>query len=170
MKYVFIRPEIACKMLKVTNETLKRWAGTGKIQFIKTPGSHRRYNIDGFLNLKNDFLKHTMISNQNSQINYCYARVSTTSQKEDLERQVIFFRDRYPNHRIVRDIGSGINFKRKGFKTILDEAIKGNIGEVVVTHKDRLCRFGFELIESIIESTSNGRIVVLNRQEKNPEQ
>ena len=69
MKDVFIRPEIACKMLKVTNETLKRWAGTGKIQFIKTPGGHRRYNIDGFLNLKNDFLKHPTSSNQNSLIN-----------------------------------------------------------------------------------------------------
>ena len=93
--------------------------------------------------------------------NICYCRVSTSSQKEDLERQVEFFRCKYPNHEIIKDIGSGLNFKRKGFNSILDFAIKGDIGEVVVTHKDRLGRIGFELVLRIIESTSKNRCSVL---------
>ena len=88
--------------------------------------------------------------------------------KEDLERQVEFFRCKYPNHEIIKDIGSGLNFKRKGFNSILDFAFKGDIGEVVVTHKDRLCRFGFELVLRIIEST-NGKILVLDKEETSPE-
>jgi predicted site-specific integrase-resolvase len=85
-----------------------------------------------------------------------------------LERQVEYFRCKYPDYEIVKDIGSGLNFKRKGFNTILDSAIKGDIGEVVVTHKDRLCRFGFELVLRIIEST-NGKILVLDKEETSPE-
>jgi predicted site-specific integrase-resolvase len=100
----------------------------------------------------------------------CYCRVSTASQKEDLARQIQFFKLNYPDYTIISDNGSGINFKRKGFKTILDDAIKGYIEEVVVTHKDRLCRFGFELIEGIIREQSNGKIVVLNQKKTSPEQ
>ena len=105
---------------------------------------------------------------QTTKRNICYCRVSTSSQKEDLERQVEFFRCKYPNHEIIKDIGSGLNFKRKGFNSILDFAFKGDIGEVVVTHKDRLCRFGFELVLRIIEST-NGKILVLDKEETSPE-
>ena len=65
------------------------------------------------------------------------------------------------NHRLIKDIGSGLNYKRKGFKTILDLALGGNLQEVVVTYKDRLCRFGFELIESLVVK-SGGKITVLD--------
>ena len=95
--------------------------------------------------------------------NICYCRVSTSSQKEDLERQVEYFRCNYPNHEIIKDIGSGLNFKRKGFKNILDSAFKGDIGEIVITNEDRLCIFGFELVLRIIEST-NGKILVLDKE------
>ena len=104
----------------------------------------------------------------NNKRNICYCRVSTSSQKEDLERQIEYFRCKYPDYEIIKDIGSGLNFKRKGFNTILDIAFKGDIGEVVVTHKDRLCRFGFELVLRIIEST-NGKILVLDKEETSPE-
>jgi predicted site-specific integrase-resolvase len=76
----------------------------------------------------------------------------------------------YPEHEIVSDIGSGINFKRKGLLSILDSAIKGDIEEIVVTHRDRLCRFGFELIERVITSGSQGKIVVLNQRKTSPQQ
>jgi predicted site-specific integrase-resolvase len=95
--------------------------------------------------------------------------VSSHGQKEDLERQIEYFSTKFPNHIIIKDIGSGLNFKRKGFNSILDFAIKGDIQEVVVTHKDRLCRFGFELIERIITEYSNGKIVVLNQKKTSPE-
>jgi len=165
-----LRPEEACRLLNVTNQTLINWSNTGKIQFSRTKGSHRRYKystIKPFITNEsyNDRFKKKI----SSQRNICYCRVSTSSQKEDLERQVTFFRDKYPDYEIIKDIGSGINFKRKGFNSILDDAIKGNIKTIVVTYKDRLCRFGFELIERIITEHSNGEIVVLNKPETSPE-
>ncbi len=85
------------------------------------------------------------------------------------KRQVEYFRLKYPNHEIIRDIGSGINFKRKGFNSILESALKGDVEEIVVTHRDRLCRFGFELIEKVLSST-DGRILVLDQKETSPQQ
>ena len=108
------------------------------------------------------------LKKDNNKRNIYYCRVTTSSQKEDLERQIEYFRCKYPDYEIIKDIGSGLNFKRKGFNTILDIAFKGDIGEVVVTHKDRLCRFGFELVLRIIEST-NGKILVLDKEETSPE-
>lgn len=68
----------------------------------------------------------------------------------------------------MKDIGSGINFKRKGLKTILESAINGDKLKLVVAHKDRLCRFGFELIEWIIKR-NHGEIVVLSKSELSPQ-
>jgi predicted site-specific integrase-resolvase len=162
MNEEYIRPEKACELLKVTVRTLFNWNKKGKIKSIKTKGGHHRY-------LLSDILNNTNTPPTNNKRNICYCRVSTSSQKEDLERQVIFFKLKFPNHEIIKDIGSGINFKRKGFNALLDESIKGNIGQIVVTHKDRLCRFGFELVERIIRQQSNGEILVLNKEETSPE-
>jgi predicted site-specific integrase-resolvase len=87
-----------------------------------------------------------------------------------LERQIQFFRREFPDHEIIKDIGSGLNTKRKGFNTILDEGIKGNIKEVVVTHRDRFCRFNFEVFERIINQYSNGTILVLDKKEGSSEE
>jgi predicted site-specific integrase-resolvase len=131
-----------------------------KIKCIRTKGNHRRFFGSSIMSFKQT---ERTVSNKRK---ICYCRVSTSSQKEDLNRQIEFFKTRFPEYEIIKDLGSGLNFKRKGFKTILDEAINGNIGEVVmVTHKDRLRRFGFELIEGIISEYSNGKIVVLNKKE-----
>ena len=62
----------------------------------------------------------------------------------------------------------GLNFKRKGLKTILEYAYRGEIEELVVAHKDRLCRFGFELVEYPITVFSKGKIVVLNNSQSSP--
>ena len=160
----FLRPEEAAKILKVSKQTLINWDNSGLLSCIRTKGNHRRYR-------KSDII--SKLSNQQSdqqpiRRSICYCRVSTPSQKEDLERQTDFFRGNYPNHEIIRDIGSGINFKRKGFNSILDIAISGNLQEVVVTHKDRLCRFGFDFYERIIREYSNGKIVVLDQKETSP--
>ncbi len=77
----------------------------------------------------------------------CYCRVSSPGQRDDLERQIQSMRSMFPNHRIVSDVGSGINFKRKGLRTILERSSKGLVEEVVVAYRDRLCRFAFELLQ-----------------------
>jgi predicted site-specific integrase-resolvase len=104
-----------------------------------------------------------------SKRNFIYARVSSKKQLDDLHRQVEFIKSRepvkYSTYELITDIASGINFNRKGLDKILDASLFGSIGEVVVAHKDRLSRFGFDLIKLIIEKRG-GKIIVLD-DEKN---
>lgn len=76
--------------------------------------------------------------------------------------------EKFPNAETVTDIGSGLNFKRKGLKAILERAIRGDSINLYIAHKDRLCRFGFDLIEWIIKRSS-GKIVVLDQIVLSPE-
>lgn len=69
-------------------------------------------------------------------------------------------KNKYPGYKIIEDIGSGINFNRKGFRKIVNLAIMGKVDTLVVAHKDRLTRFGFEFIEDLINEYSNGKIIV----------
>ena len=73
---------------------------------------------------------------------------------------------KYPKHEIIKDIGSGLNYKRKGLLEIIESGIKGEIEEIVVAYKDRLTRFGYELIEYVIEKFSNGKIKIENVEEE----
>src|SRR3989344_1487591 len=157
----YIRPKEASQLLKVSQNTLRSWDNQGLIKSIRTKGKQRRFLLSSILS-KN--------SNSEEKRKICYCRVSSHGQKEDLERQVKFFQIKFPDYEIIKDIGSAINFKRKGLNSILESAINGNIQEVVVTHKDRLCRFGFELFQKIIEEHSNGKILVLNQEETSPNQ
>jgi putative resolvase len=103
--------------------------------------------------------------------NYLYARVSSGStvskkQLDDLNRQIEFIKSKklsYSSFTLITDIASGINFKRKGLSTILDTCLEGNIGEIVVCHRDRLSRFGFDLIDMIVKK-AGGKITVINNE------
>ena len=79
-------------------------------------------------------------------------------------------RKKYENYEIIEDIGSGINFNRKGLRKIIKLGIEGKINKLVVAYKDRLTRFGFELLEDIIKEYSKGEIIIDNEKEetKNP--
>ncbi|RKZ61746.1 MAG: IS607 family transposase [Candidatus Parabeggiatoa sp. nov. 2] len=99
----------------------------------------------------------------------CYCRVSSPKQRDDLARQVEFMRARYPEAEIVKNIVRYLNYKRKGLKSLLGRAMRGDKLEVVVAHKDRLARFGFELIEWVIQQNA-GKIVVLKQTNLSPEQ
>ena len=94
-----------------------------------------------------------------------YARVSSQSQKNDLERQIVSLKNKYPTHKLIKDIGSGMNMNRKGLRKIIDMTIKGEIEEIVVMHKDRLCRFGYDLIEDLIKKYSDGKIIIVNKKD-----
>jgi putative resolvase len=104
-------------------------------------------------------------------LNLCYIRVSTQGQKSDLEHQKSYMLKKYPKYEIIEDIGSGINFNRKGFRKIIKLAIGGKINNLVVAYKDRLTRFGFELIEDLITEYSKGKITIENeKEEKEPKE
>ena len=154
MEYIVSRK--AAKKLGVHANTLRIWAKAGKIEFIKSASGQRRYNVAKFL------------GEESRKEHICYCRVSSDKQKDDLQRQIDFMSSRYPDARIVKDIASGINFKRKGLLSILESACEGNSIELTVAYKDRLCRFGFDIVKFIIER-SGGKIVVLNRTELSPE-
>jgi len=153
----FISTKETRKLLGVTTKTLINWSKTGKINIIKSPSGIRLNSIKDIQNI----LGCNIDIKEKKKIVYC--RVSSNKQKDDLERQKDFFRHEYPDHLLVEDIGSGINWKRKGLKTILEQSMQGNISEIVVAHRDRLCRFGFELVQWILEI--NGvKLIVLDRE------
>lgn len=153
----YIKTKEACEILKIHKQTLYRWGELGKIEMKRTPGNDRLFNVDKFL-YDNKFIE----KEEKIRRKICYCRVSTNGQKDDLERQVKYMKEKYPNYELIKDIGSGINYKRKGLIKIIDYAVKGEIDELVIAYKDRLCRIGYELIELLIEKYSNGKIIILN--------
>lgn len=147
----------AAEVLGIHPNTLRKWADSGKIKHIRTASGQRRYDVRDYLGKNRDMQT------------VCYCRVSSSKQKDDLQRQVEYLQNRFPEAEIVKDIGSGINFKRKGLRAVLERAINGDKLRLVSAHRDRLARFGFDLIKWIIEK-SDGELVVLNESDLSPEQ
>lgn len=148
------------KKLNIHGLTVQNMRKRGDIEAVKV-GNKFMYNLNKYLN-------DNMINNKNKK-HMIYCRVSSKKQKEDLNRQIEFISKIYPNYEIITDIGSGLNFNRPGLQQILDYAIKGEIEEVVISYKDRLARFGYELIETIIQKYSRGYITIINKtEEKTP--
>lgn len=143
----------------VSSSSLRRWDGDGKVKTIRTPGGFRLYRVHDIQQL---FSQDNSTETESQKAKICYARVSSEHQKQDLERQVKDLQEKYPNYEIIKDIGSGLNYKRKGFCSILERVHQGAISEVVVAHKDRLCRYGFELVEFIFKK-AGAKIVVLGQ-------
>lgn len=152
----YVSPRIAAQRLGVSTRTLERWEEAGKIKAYRTPTGQRRYDLNSIDNIRHS--KPTIL----------YARVSGYSQKADLELQVQFLMSEYPGCEVIRDIGSGLNFKRKGLLALLERILSGNVGMVVVANKDRLCRFGFDLIAWLCDRFQC-KILVLNNTILSPE-
>jgi predicted site-specific integrase-resolvase len=159
----FVTVKEASRLTGLDPQTVRKMADKASIACYKTPSGQRRIcsqSIQKFCS--------THIPNQEKpkmqRQNFIYARVSTKKQMDDLSRQLEFLKQpQYVDYTIVTDIASGINFKRQGLSTILDSCLQRCIGEVVVAHRDRLCRFGFELIEQLV-SKAGGKITVLDNQ------
>ena len=160
----FISGKEASKILGVHQKTLYNWDKLGHIETIRTPGNKRLYNIKKFIQERTK--KNLKLEPIEAKLNLCYIRVSSNSQRNDLERQKEYMKQRYPTYKIIEDIRSGINFNKRGIKNIIKLAINGKINELVVAYKDRLTRFGFELIEDLIQTYSDGKIIVINKKEK----
>lgn len=142
--------------LGVCAKTLRSWDAKKLIRTTRSPTGNRIYDVDSVLISRPDQ------SDKHSGHSLVYARVSSAKQKSDLERQIQSLSEKFPKHRVVRDIGSGINWRRPGLKTILRYCLEGSLRELVVAHRDRLSRLGFELIEFLVKE-SGGKLVVLDQ-------
>ena len=167
IKKEYISIDEASKITGLSIQTIRKLGDKKQIKCFKTPSGHRRFNkqdLEKFCDPDSFNEK----DSENTKINYIYTRVSSKKQLDDLSRQTEYIQQRkseYSSYTTISDIASGINFKRKGLQTILDSCIQGVIGEVVIAHRDRLSRFGFDLVKIIIEK-AGGTITILD-DEKN---
>jgi predicted site-specific integrase-resolvase len=149
--------------LGVNPVTLRRWEKSGKIKAERTQKGHRRYDLAKIRDLAP---KNTSDSEKRT---IGYARVSSFDQKADLARQAALLESFCANHgwtyEIVQDLGSGLNYSKKGLKKLIKEICFGTVGRLVVTHKDRLLRFGSELIFSLCEQFGT-EVVIMNASEE----
>lgn len=143
--------------LGVCPKTLRNWDARGLINTTRTPTGIRLYDIESI----SPTTGKSPGNSKHSGRKVIYARVSSAKQKPDLERQIQFLSEKFPEHKVIRDIGSGINWARPGLKTLLRYCLDGSIREVVVAHRDRLSRLGFELLKFIIEE-AGGKLLVLS--------
>jgi putative resolvase len=155
----YISPFNIKKRFDVSSNTLRTWAEKGDIRFIRIREGlgKRLYHIKDVEKIFGTTSSENVIKRET----ICYARVSSNHQKEDLSRQIELLEKTYPGTKILSDIGSGLNFKRKNFETLLELVYEGKVDSVVVTYKDRLCRFGSELIEWLFKK-SGTKLVVLD--------
>ena len=162
MNNIYVPRRKVTETLVIHYQTVVNLVKRKEIDIIKI-GSKYGYNLNKYIEDNNITIKQKKL--------ICYCRVSSQKQKEDLERQINVMKEKYPNHLIISDIGSGLNFKRKGLLDIINMAIKNEINEVVIAYKDRLARFGYDLIEIILKEHSNANIIILNKtEEKTTEQ
>jgi predicted site-specific integrase-resolvase len=161
----YISGKEATKILGVQRHTLYKYDREGLIKTIRSPGGKRFYNVKEYLRNNNMIKEDELINKEKRKI--CYARVSSHSQKDELENQKALLKQVYPDYELLFDIGSGINFKRKNFLKIIEYGINDELEILVVTYKDRLCRIGYELINTLLKNTE---IKELYNNEKSPEE
>lgn len=150
----------AMKMTGLSANTLRKYADNGTIRASRIGNGQRLFDTSSF--------QQTWKEREEGKPIVCYCRVSSGKQKDDLARQVVFMRERFPEAEIIKDIGSGLNFKRKGLDSILRRLMQGDKFTLIVAHRDRLCRFGFDLIESMFDK-NGGEIMVLDKSELSPQ-
>jgi putative resolvase len=167
----FHTSEYARKYIGCSDYALRKWANEGKIEFIRTgEKGHRRYNVKNYFDRQGKGEDTDEKEPEKRRRKIIYARVSSRGQSDDLEHQVEFLRAKFPSHDVVRDVGSGLDYNREGLRQILDYAYRGELEEVVVTYKDRLCRWGFEIFEDMFKHVSGAKITVVTQPESSSEQ
>jgi predicted site-specific integrase-resolvase len=147
----------AAQLKGVSVSTLRRWESEGKLIPERTANGHRRYSINQLLDIKPD-----------NALTVCYARVSSHDQKNDLEQQKqvleLFCSTHGWQFQVIEDLGSGLNYSKRGLQRLIRMITDNQVERLVLTHKDRLLRFGSELIFSLCEHFGT-EIVIINRTE-----
>lgn len=157
----------AAKMLGVTIQTMRNWDRSGKLKPDDiTRGGARRYSIKSLERINGD------ISPTRDELKtIAYARVSSSDQKEDLESEInvleLYCARKGYKYEVISDLGSGMNYYKKGLTNLINLILDNKVERLVLTHKDRLLRFGAELIFAICEA-KGVEVVIINKGDENP--
>ena len=157
----------AAKLLGVHVQTLRNWEKSGKLKPDSiSPGGTRRYNSDTIMRISGKELPQI---EKDDRVTLAYARVSSQDQKEDLKRQAqvleLYCAEHGYKYELITDLGSGMNYYKKGLTALISRILDDGVKRLVLTHKDRLLRFGAELIFSICEA-KGVEVVIINRGEE----
>lgn len=186
----YVKPGVAESVLGVDRRTLFKWSQNGDIKFIQPGGARgqRLYDLNSVAvsgaeagssgaepvpaaaaeASSAEHLQGPAASAATPtpvQQDYIYARVSTQKQQDDLQTQISTLRAKHPDAIVLSDCGSGLNFKRKGLKTLLELAFKGRVRSVHIAHRDRLCRFAYDLLEHVLQF--HGAKIVVDSHDSN---
>ena len=156
----------ASKLLGVSIQTLRNWDKQGLLKPDEiTKGGSRRYKLESLKNIN----KNIKFNTDNLKT-IAYARVSSHDQKDDLIRQVQVLEHYCAkagfNYEIIQDLGSGMNYYKKGLTKLLNLILEGQVKRLVITHKDRLLRFGAELVFDICEA-KEVEVIIINKGDEN---
>ena len=160
-------PQEFAEMIGVSFKTLQRWDKEGKLKAHRTPTDRRYYTHQ-------QYVEYIGESNSSHGKTVIYTRVSTLNQKDDLKNQKEFLKQ-YANAKgmivdeVLEDIGSGLNYNRRKWNELIDKCIAGEVKTVIVSHKDRFIRFGYEWFERFLKSNGTD-IIVVNNESSSPEQ
>jgi len=159
-----LRPKEVCQTLGISYRTLLRWIDQGKIKAVKTEGGIYRIPYSEVERI----LKNKITNEVRAVI---YARVSSSDQKSDLDRQIEYLTNYclakgYKVVDTLSDISSGLNTKRKNLLKLFQLVKEGKVDVVVITYKDRLTRFGFEYLEYFFQQFGVRVEVVLGEEPK----
>ena len=157
----------AARILGVTTTTLRNWDKKGLLKPDElTKGKARRYRIESLRNINRN-----IIFTKDDLKTIAYARVSSYDQKEDLSRQVqlleLYCTKHGYKYEVIQDIGSGMNYYKKGLTKLIDLILDNQVQRLILTHKDRLLRFGAELVFSICEA-KNVEVIIINQGDETP--
>jgi predicted site-specific integrase-resolvase len=154
------------KIINKSVNTLQRWDREGRLKAKRTPTNRRYYTEKQLMEYRG------LISNIKS-LNIAYCRVSSSNQRDDLKNQKKYINDFCLNKGIdindfYVDVASGLNFKRKKFNQLLNDVEHGKIKNIIIAHKDRFVRFGYEWFENFC-SKHGCNILVINDEKLSPE-
>lgn len=162
------KPKDFAELVGVSVKTLQRWDREGILKANRTPTNRRYYTFDQYLSFKG------VDTENDARQTVIYARVSTRNQKDDLADQVVFLKQ-FCNSRgmivdqCIEDFGSGLNYNRKKWNTLLEEVMERKIKTIIITNKDRFIRFGFDWFEKFCMKF-NTSIIVVNNEELSPQE
>lgn len=163
------KPKDFAEMIGVSVKTLQRWDKDKKLIAYRNPSNRRYYTHQQYVEYMGK-----IVSNKDTRKTIIYTRVSTYNQKDDLKNQVTFLKE-FANAKgiivdeVFEDVGSGLNYNRKKWNKLLEDCMLGLIKTVIVAHKDRFIRFGYEWFERFLKS--NGvEIIVANNEVLSPQE